>query len=137
MMINEKIMQMTNHLSNRKINLASSALSSCSIGLISCQIKKNCVNLNSSNPNQHHEAHWANEWHQYKYPTKENIVLNQYLSKNQPPQHESALRADFCSFWLDYIPKLTSATGLFDCLFFPVSIRNFIYLFFFLNRKYK
>jgi hypothetical protein len=26
------------------------------------------------------------------------------------PEHGSALRAEYCSFWLDFIPKLTIAT---------------------------
>jgi hypothetical protein len=32
------------------------------------------------------------------------------LSKNLFPAHGSAIRADYCSFWLDFIPKLASVT---------------------------
>lgn len=27
------------------------------------------------------------------------------------PEHGQALRANFCAFWIDYLPKLMSATG--------------------------
>ncbi|CAF4298893.1 unnamed protein product [Rotaria sp. Silwood2] len=64
-----------------------------------------------SNPNQRHDAQWANEWRQYKWPSREHIVLNINLSKNLSPEHGSAIRADYCSFWLDLIPKLASATS--------------------------
>jgi len=66
-----------------------------------------------SNPNQRHDAHWANEWRQYKWPSREHIVLNINLSKNFFPDHGSAIRADYCSFWLDFLPKLASATCMF------------------------
>ncbi|CAF3415026.1 unnamed protein product [Rotaria socialis] len=64
-----------------------------------------------SNPNQGHDTQWNNEWRSYKWPTREHIVLNSDLSKNQFPEHGSALRAEYCSFWLDFIPKLTSANS--------------------------
>jgi hypothetical protein len=67
-----------------------------------------------SNPNQRHDAQWANEWRQYKWPSREHIVLNTNLSKNLIPEHGSAIRADYCSFWHDFIPKLASTTCMFS-----------------------
>ncbi|UJR34244.1 hypothetical protein I4U23_021648 [Adineta vaga] len=64
-----------------------------------------------SNPNQRHDAHWANEWRQYKWPSREHIILNTNIVKTPFPDHGSALRAEYCSFWLDYIPKLASSTS--------------------------
>ncbi|CAF1331816.1 unnamed protein product [Adineta steineri] len=64
-----------------------------------------------SNPNQRHDAQWANEWRQYKWPNREHIVLNTNLSKNLFPDHGLAIRAEYCSFWLDFIPKLATATS--------------------------
>lgn len=63
-----------------------------------------------SNPNQRHDSQWANEWRQYKWPTREHIVLNNNLSKNLFPEHGFAHRAEFCSFWLDFIPKMVTST---------------------------
>ncbi|CAF1008313.1 unnamed protein product [Adineta steineri] len=64
-----------------------------------------------SDPNQRHDAQWANEWRLYKWPNREHIVLNTNLTKNHSPEHGSALRADYCSFWLQLIPKLTIVTS--------------------------
>lgn len=82
-------------------------------GLISKEFHM-CICFSSqyyfSNPNQRHDTQWANEWRQYKWPMREHIVLNLNLSKNLFPEHGSALRADYCSFWLDFLPKLASVT---------------------------
>ncbi|CAF0726400.1 unnamed protein product [Didymodactylos carnosus] len=61
-----------------------------------------------SNPNQRHESKWANDWRLYKWPSREHIILNTTL---QPPGHGQAIRAEYCSFWLDYIPKLMLVTS--------------------------
>ena len=66
-----------------------------------------------SNPNQYHDSQWANEWRQYKWPSREHIVLNINLSSHTFPEHDSALRAEYCSFWLDFMPKLASAICTF------------------------
>ncbi|CAF3316992.1 unnamed protein product [Rotaria sp. Silwood2] len=62
-----------------------------------------------SNPNQGHDTQWINEWRPYKWPSREHIILNIDLSRSHSPEHGSAHRADYCSFWLDFIPKLTNA----------------------------
>lgn len=64
-----------------------------------------------SNPNQRHDSQWANEWRQYKLPGREHIILNHNLTKNLYPDHGSAIRAEYCSFWLEYIPKLATMTA--------------------------
>lgn len=66
----------------------------------------------NSNPNQRHDSQWANEWRQYKLPGREHIILNHNLTKNLYPDHGSAVRAEYCAFWLEYIPKLATLTGL-------------------------
>ena len=67
--------------------------------------------LDFSNPNQRDEVHWANEWRQYRWPTREHIIFDLSLSENLSPDHGVAIRADYCSFWLDFIPKLSAITG--------------------------
>ncbi|CAF1191477.1 unnamed protein product [Rotaria sp. Silwood1] len=64
-----------------------------------------------SNPNQGHDTQWINEWRPYKWPSREHIVLNIDLSRNYPPEHGLAHRAEYCAFWLDFVPKLTSANS--------------------------
>ncbi|CAF1198442.1 unnamed protein product [Adineta ricciae] len=64
-----------------------------------------------SNPNQRHEAQWTNEWRLYKWPNREHLVLDLDLAKRHVPEHGSALRADYCAFWTDFIPKLTAITS--------------------------
>ncbi|UJR24619.1 hypothetical protein I4U23_005993 [Adineta vaga] len=64
-----------------------------------------------NNPNQRHDAQWANEWRLYKWPNREHIVLNIDLGKSNIPIHGSALRADYCAFWTDFIPKLATVTS--------------------------
>ncbi|CAF1157515.1 unnamed protein product [Didymodactylos carnosus] len=60
------------------------------------------------NPNQRHESKWANDWRLYKWPSREHIILNTNL---QSSEHGQAHRAEYCSFWLDYIPKLMIVTS--------------------------
>lgn len=84
-----------------------------------------------SNPNQRHDTQWANEWRQYKWPMREHIVLDLNLSKNLFPEHGSALRADYCSFWLDFLPKLASVTCMSNMKRFS-NTNLFCRLFFFL-----
>ena len=74
-----------------------------------------------SNPNQRHDSQWANEWRQYKWPTREHIVLNSNLSKNLSPEHGFAHRAEFCSFWLDFLPKMITTTCSFDTFLLDLS----------------
>lgn len=63
------------------------------------------------NPNQIDEHQWANEWRQYRWSHREYLHLNLSLIETLVPEHGSTLRANFCSFWLDFLPKLMLISG--------------------------